>query len=109
MNQSQSNTNQTNECHDCAIVRIFVDMFDSEHKTNIRLYKDNCRMFADLADLDKQRTAAVNTLQQVRDWLQSLLQCVYRRQGEVLQIPADSAYYYLDKITEAIKTLEDRQ
>ena len=46
---------------------------------------------------------STETLVRVRNWLQGLLQCVYRRQGEVLEIPADSAYYYLDLITKALQ------
>lgn len=46
---------------------------------------------------------STETLIKVQRWLQGLLQCIYRRQGEVLEIPADSAYYYLDLITETLK------
>lgn len=46
---------------------------------------------------------STETLVKVQHWLQGLLQCVYRRQGEVLEVPADSAYYYLDLITETLK------
>ncbi len=46
---------------------------------------------------------STETLVRVQNWLQSLLQCIYRRQGEVLEVPADSAYYYLDLITETLK------
>lgn len=45
---------------------------------------------------------STETLVRVHNWLQGLLQ-FHRCLGEVLEIPVDSAYYYLDLITKALQ------
>ena len=39
-------------------------------------------------------------LRRIQGWLEGMLGYIHRCQGEVLEVPADSAYYLLDMIKE---------
>jgi hypothetical protein len=54
------------------------------------------------SDEDRSRTAMTQdeVLRRVQGWLEGMLGYIHRCQGEVLEVPADSAYYFLDMIKE---------
>ena len=103
MDKTQANTNQTPSCNDCDLLRIYEGLCNNADENFKELSESYDRLLRIFFEMNDKRTAAIDTLQRVQRWLQGLLQCVYRRQGEVLELPADSAYYFLDEVTEAIK------